>query len=70
MSAVRIKQQKSLSQAKDTAEVVADGGEGDVSSVACASFEVAAAEVAFGLQVSKHTPTQSLSGLFTDDWLG
>ena len=37
---------------EDTAEVVADGGEDDVGSVACAAFEVAAAEVTFGLQVS------------------
>ena len=37
---------------EDAAEVVADGGEDDVGGIAGAAFEVAAAEVAFGLQVS------------------
>ena len=37
---------------EDAAEVVADGGEDHVGCIACAAFEVAAAEVAFGLQVS------------------
>ncbi len=51
MSAIRIRRQKSLSQARmrrklwPTAEI-------NVGGVAGAAFEVAAAEMAFGLQVS------------------
>jgi len=37
---------------EDAAEVVADGREDDVGGIAGAAFEVAAAEVTFGLQVS------------------
>src|SRR6202021_3447450 len=37
---------------EDAAEVVADGGEDDVGGIAGAAFEVAAADVAFGLEVS------------------
>ena len=43
---------KSPQPGEDTAKVVADGGEDDVSRVAGTAFEVAAAEVTIGLQVS------------------
>lgn len=36
----------------DAAEVVADGRQYDVCGVSCAAFEVAAAKVTFGLEVS------------------
>jgi hypothetical protein len=43
---------KSPEPGEDAAEIVADGGEDDVGGVAGAAFEIAAAEVAFRLQVS------------------
>ncbi|MGY4281753.1 hypothetical protein ACVWXO_000973 [Bradyrhizobium sp. LM2.7] len=43
---------KSPEPREDAAEVVADGGEDDVGGVSCAAFELAAAEVTIGLQVS------------------
>jgi hypothetical protein len=49
MSAVRIRRQKSLSQARMRAEVVAHSGEDDVGGIAGAAFEEAAAEMTFGL---------------------
>jgi hypothetical protein len=39
---------------EDAAEVVADGGEDDVGGIAGAALEIAATEVAFGLQVADH----------------
>ena len=52
--ASRIRRSRALSQARTTAEVVADGGEDDVGGVALATLEMAAAEVAIGLHVSDH----------------
>ena len=43
-----------LSQARNEAEIVADGTENDVGGVAVAAFEIAAAEMAIGLHVSDH----------------
>ena len=44
---------KSSSQpGEDAAEIVADGGEDDVGGIVGAAFEIAAAEVTFGLQVA------------------
>ena len=37
---------------EDASEVVADGGEDDVGSVSCAAFEIATAQVTFGLEMT------------------
>jgi hypothetical protein len=39
---------------EDTAEVVSDGGEDGVGGVAGATFEIAASEVTFSLEVAYH----------------
>jgi hypothetical protein len=45
---------KSSQPGEDASEVVADRGEDGVGGIAVAAFEVAAAEVAFGLHVTDH----------------
>jgi hypothetical protein len=46
--------QKIAQPGEDAAEIVANGGEDDVGGIASAALEIAAAEVAFGLQVADH----------------
>ena len=46
--------QESPQPGEDASEVVSDGGEDGVGGIAGATFEIAAAEVAFGLHVADH----------------
>ena len=52
MSAARVGAQEIPQPGEDAAEVVSDGGEDGVGGITGAAFEIAAAEVAFGLHVA------------------
>ena len=48
---IRVAPQEGPQPGEDETEIVSDGGKDDVSGVACATFEIAAAEMALGLHV-------------------